>query len=140
MISYGRPSFVTAKSRTGTFDFLGFTHYWGRSRNGNWVIKRKTAKKKMRRAMRNLWTYCRNFKHDPLQEQYKDLCAKLHGLYNYYGIIGNYKMLEVLYEQALRAWKKWLGRRSRKGYINFEKFEALLTVWKLPLPRITKRV
>ena len=29
-----------------TFSFLGFTHYWGNSRKGNWVIKRKTAKKK----------------------------------------------------------------------------------------------
>ena len=29
--------------RPGTFDFLGFTHYWGRTLKGNWAVKRKTA-------------------------------------------------------------------------------------------------
>ena len=66
----------------GTFDFLGFTHYWGRSRSGNWGIKRQTMRKRKARAMRNLFIYCRNNRHDPVSEQYRKLCSKLHGLYN----------------------------------------------------------
>jgi len=139
-IQFSHPSRTRGENQTGTFDFLGFTHYWGKTRSGGWAIKRKTAKKKMRRAMRNLWTYCRNFKHEPLEVQSKDLRAKLLGLYHYYGIIGNYKMLEVLYEHALFAWKRWLGRRTRDGYITHERFKLLTDRWCLPLPRIMKQV
>ncbi len=139
-IAFRRPPHGEDKSGTGTFDFLGFTHFWGKSRNGNWVIKRKTSAKRMRRAMKNLWLYCRNSRHQPLVMQHKELKAKLLGLYNYYGIIGNYKMLEVLFEHARRAWKRWLARRSRSGVLNYEKFERLWKVWPLPKPRITKQV
>ena len=87
MIRFKWPGKFSANSGNGTFDFLGFTHYWGRSRNGNWVIKRQTMKKRQARAMRNLYVYCRNNKHDSVKEQHQQLSAKLHGLYNYYGIL-----------------------------------------------------
>ncbi len=128
------------QSGNGTFDFLGFTHYWAKSRQGNWIIKRKTMRKRQARAMRNLYVYCRNEKHSSVKEQYKNLCSKLHGLYNYYGIICNYRMLLMLYEHTKKCWRKWLGRRTRDGDINYEKFGKFLDHWVLPRPRITKRV
>ncbi|MFV2058705.1 MAG: group II intron reverse transcriptase/maturase [Thiohalomonadales bacterium] len=128
------------KSGNGTFDFLGFTHYWAKSRKGNWVIKRKTMRKRQARAMRNLFVYCRNNKHHSIKAQYKNLSSKLHGLYNYYGIICNYRMLLMLYEHTKACWRKWLGRRTRDGDINHEKFEKFLSYWQLPRPRITKSV
>lgn len=140
LIRFKWPGSPQAESQAGTFDFLGFTHFWAQSRRGHWLIKRKTARKRMRKAMRNLWLYCRNEKHAPVREQYKDLCAKLHGLYNYYGIIGNYKMLEVLYEHTECAWKQWLQRRTRNGWINAKIFGKFLEAWPLPKPRITKLV
>jgi group II intron reverse transcriptase/maturase len=124
----------------GTFDFLGFTHYWARSRNNNWVIKKKTMRKRQARAMRNLYLYCRNEKHAPVKEQHRKLCSKLHGLYNYYGVIGNYRMLLMVYEHTRMCWRRWLGRRTRDGYISWERFEKFLAYWKLPRPRITMRV
>ena len=127
-------------SGNGTFDFLGFTHYWARSRNNNWVIKRQTMRKRQAKAMRNLYVYCRNEKHKPVKEQYKLLCAKLHGLYNYYGIVCNYRMLLMLYEHTKKCWRRWLGRRTRDGYIPWEKFDKFLVYWELPRPRITKCV
>ncbi|MCP4753755.1 MAG: group II intron reverse transcriptase/maturase, partial [Proteobacteria bacterium] len=128
------------KSGNGTFDFLGFTHYWSKSRNGNWVVKRMTARKRHRRALRNIILYCRNNKHEPVAEQYKDLCSKLRGLYNYYGIRGNYGLLLSVYMHAGESWRRWLGRRSRNGFISWEKFSAFLEVWKLPRLRITQMV
>ena len=128
------------KSENETFDFLGFTHYWAKSRKGNWVIKRKTMRKRQACAMRNLYVYCRNNKHNAIKEQYRSLCSKLHGLYNYYGIICNYRMLLVLYEHTKKCWCKWLGRRTRDGDINYDKFEKFLCYWFLPRPRITKSV
>ena len=140
MIRFKWPSRFSDKSGTGTFDYLGFTHYWGKSRNGNWVIKRQTSRKRQRRAMRNLYLYCRNNKHDPVMEQFKQLSAKLHGLYNYYGIRCNYRALWMLYQHVRSSWKRWLGRRTRDGYISWEKFDRFLSVWALPRPRITKMV
>jgi RNA-directed DNA polymerase len=64
-----------------TFDFLGFTRYWGRSQRGEWVVKRKTAKNRLRRALAALSEWCR--KHMPLsiREQHQKLTEKLHGHY-----------------------------------------------------------
>jgi RNA-directed DNA polymerase len=136
VIDFKWPSKFSDKHENGTFDFFGFTHFWGRSRNGNWVIKRQTMRKRQARAMRNLYLYCRNNKHEPVKEQYRMLCSKLHGLYNYYGVICNYRALLMLYEHARSSWRRWLGRRTRNGYICWEKFEVFLNVWKLPRPSI----
>jgi RNA-directed DNA polymerase len=120
-----------------TFDFLGFTHYWGKSRNGNWVIKRKTAAKRLRRTLKSIWQWCRNHRHWHLPEQHRLLILKLKGHYSYYGIRGNYKMLEVVYEEVRRIWKRWLGRRHRSGFIRWEDFEKkILQTFPLPTPKL----
>ncbi|MDP6504372.1 MAG: reverse transcriptase domain-containing protein, partial [Planctomycetota bacterium] len=60
MIKFGRPPSRRAPhSGNGTFDFLGFTHYWARSRRGYWVLKRRTARKRIRRTAIALWQWCR---------------------------------------------------------------------------------
>ena len=73
-----------------TFDFLGFTHYWGRSQQGAWVVKRKTAKSRFKRASTALSEWCRKNLHLPIKEQHQKLTQKLRGHYGYYGITGNY--------------------------------------------------
>jgi hypothetical protein len=109
----------------GTFDFLGFTHYRAKSRRGYWVIKRKTARKRLRRALKAVWQWCREHRHRPLVEQYRKLCLKLQGHYQYYGIRSNYRMLYKLYEYVEKAWLFWLSRRSHKGRIRWEHFDSL---------------
>jgi len=124
-----------------TFDFLGFTHYWGKSRQGNWVIKRKTAAKRVRRSMKAIWQWCREQNHYDLPEQHRIISAKLRGHYQYFGIRGNYKMLEVVYEHALKSWRRWLGRRTRNGYMTGDVFgEKILKAFPLPTPRIVHSV
>src|SRR5207245_2520255 len=56
--------------RSGTFDLLGFTHYWGRSRKGVWVVKRKTAQGRLSRALKRIAQWCRLNRHQPLAEQH----------------------------------------------------------------------
>jgi len=125
-----------ADSENGTFVFLGFTHYWTRSLRGYWVIKRKTAMKRVRRTMKTLWIWCRNNRHMRLKEQHQELCQKLRGHYQYYGIRCNYKMLEVVMEHAEKAWRFWLSRRSHKSAIPWDKFKRLIELFPLPMPRI----
>ena len=135
VIAFKRPpSRYPAARGTGSFDLLGFTHYWAKTRRGDWVIKRKTGGKRLRRFMKAIWTWCRENRHAPWQEQYRTLCAKLRGYYQYYGIRGNCKMLEVVFEHTERAWRYWLSRRSHKGHIRWQKFVDALRN-KLPLPK-----
>ena len=140
LIKFGRPTedgLEGSASGNGTFDFLGFTHYWTRSRKGNWVIKRQTARKRLRRAMKANWQWCRHNRHEPVKEQYGMLCRKLRGYYQYYGVRGNYKAMEAVYEHVEKAWRYWLSRRDRQGTVDWATFEATYRVqYPLPKPRI----
>jgi RNA-directed DNA polymerase len=78
----------------GTVEFLGFTHYWARTRRGLWVIKRRTARKRLRRTQQALWQWGRHTRQAPLQYPYQMLCVKLRGHFRYYGIRGNCPLLE----------------------------------------------
>jgi RNA-directed DNA polymerase len=128
------------ESDDGTFDFLGFTHYWARSRRGYWIIKRQTAKKRLRRAMRAAWEWCREHRHEPVREQYRKLSQKLRGHYQYYGVRHNYRKLETLYWYVERAWRYWLSRRGGERKITWEKFDKLREVFPLPLPSIVHAI
>jgi hypothetical protein len=119
--------------KSETFDFLGFTYYWSRSLQGYFVIKKKTASKRLRRFLKTTWNWCRENRHDPIQEQHQTLSAKLRGYYQYYGVRSNYKAIEAAYEYTERAWRYWLSRRSHKGKMLFEPLQACFP---LPKPRI----
>ena len=120
--------------RPGTFDFLGFTHYWARSRKGNWVIKRKTASDRFTRAVQAISGWCRKNRHRPVPEQQKTLCQKFRGHFNYYGITGNSKALVRFRYEAIWLWYKWLRRRHRERP-PWSWFARLLVRYELPLPR-----
>ena len=139
LIAFKRPpSRDQSAGGTGTFDFLGFTHYWGKTRQGYWVIKRKTVGKRVRRFMKAVWTWCRDNRHEPLHEQHRTLGAKLRGYYQYDGIRGNFKMREVVFEHTERAWHYWLSTRSHTGHINWQKFEYHHRVENVPISSVKK--
>ena len=124
----------------GTFDFLGFTHYWTNSRQGAWVIKRRTARKRLRRTKQALWRWCRTNRHAPLKDQYQRLSLKLRGHFQSYGIRGNFRLLEVIHHYTEKAWRYWLSRRRRKSAIRWETFQQLLETSVLPIPRIVHNI
>jgi len=136
VVPFGRPSYRReGRKGLGSFDFLGFTHYWGKSRRGNWVIKQKTAKDRFARAVRSVSRWCREVRHWKVREQHAMLVVKIRGHYAYYGITGNRRCLSNFREQAQRAWMKWLSRRSQKRQ-GWEWFEKLLRRYPFPQPRI----
>ena len=137
LVNFKNPSSERDSTKgAGTFDYLGFTHYWGKSRKGYWVVKRKTSRKKLRLKITEIWKWCKHNRHIRVREQQQMLNSKLIGHYQYYGIRGNYMGLEVYYKATLDAWKRWLGRRSRTGYISYEHFCKLLGHYPLSKPRI----
>jgi RNA-directed DNA polymerase len=118
--------------RPGTFDLLGFTHYWGRSRQGFWVVKRKTAQGRLSRAVQTIAQWCRLHRHDPVDDQHHTLSQKLRGHYAYYGITGNGLAIKRFRDAAVRTWKKWLSRRRRRGFLSWDWFGRLLKCYVLP--------
>ncbi len=135
------PSRAPSARGTGTFDLLGFTHSWAKTRRGYWVIKRKTVGKRLRRCMKGIGTWGREHRHAPLHEPYRALGAKLRGHDQYYGIRGNFKRLEAVFEHTERAWQYWRSRRSHKGHLNWQKFEgAVRQKRRLPQPRILHNI
>jgi RNA-directed DNA polymerase len=128
-----RPGAGTAPP-PGTFDLLGFTHYWGRSRQGNWVVKRRTAPSRFRRALQRIGQWCRFNRHRPVREQHQTLGQKLRGHFAYYGITGNGEALRRFRDAVAGLWRKWLMRRQRRGYIPWDQFLRLLERYPLPPP------
>ncbi len=117
-------------------DFLGFTLHWGLSRRGNWVVRRKTFKKKLRLALKAMDEWCKANRHEKVRWQWEKLCQKLKGYYQYYGVTGNYRSLVKYYRRVRRIWKYWLNRRSQKRHMPWKKFLKLLDHYPLPEPRI----
>lgn len=132
LVPFGRPGKAgedgTAPHEPGTFDFLGFTHYWGRSRKGYWVIRRKTAAKRLRRTLRALGDWCRIHRHRGMLDQFLALVRKLGGHYAYYGITGNGRAINQIRTATQKLWYKWLRRRSREpGGMTWQWMHRLLT-------------
>ena len=141
LVAFSKPSAqAEGTAEKSTFEFLGFTHYWARSRQGYWVIKRRTAKKRLRRTLTALWQWCRSHRHCPVAEQHQALCQKLRGHYQYYGIRGNYRLLEVVLRHAENAWRYWLSRRSQKGMITGNKLARWREQFPLPTPKIVHNI
>lgn len=119
-----------------SFDFLGFTHYWGRSLRGAWVVKKRTAKSRLSRALGRINEWCRDHRHQPLAEQQRQLTQKLNGHYGYFGVTGNSACLARFRDEVVRLWRRWLGRRSQRGHVAWDHFTRLLGRYPLPKPRI----
>jgi RNA-directed DNA polymerase len=124
----------------GTFDLLGFTHYWCRSRQGYWVVKRKTSTPRFRRALRSMAQWCRTNRHQPISDQHRILCQKLRGYFGYYGITGNSSCLSAFRDEVQRLWRKWLSRRKRGHPMPWTTFQSLLARYPLPAARICRQV
>jgi RNA-directed DNA polymerase len=117
-----------------SFDFLGFTHFWSRSKKGTWVIKQKTARGRFRRAIEKVTAWCRRNLHQPIVEQYRSLRQKLQGHYRYFGVVGNGRSLWLFLERLQEVWQKWLARRGGTRRGPWEWFNRLLRRFPLPRP------
>jgi group II intron reverse transcriptase/maturase len=125
-----------ARSRPGTFDLLGFTHYWAKSRKGYWVVKQKTARDRFQRALKRVADWCRRHRHEPVREQWTALKRKLLGHFGYFGITGNYQALCSFWFRVIGVWRMWLSRRSQRASTSWEGMKRLLERYPLPQPRI----
>jgi RNA-directed DNA polymerase len=125
---------------TSTFDFLGFTCYWRRTLRGGWKMWYKTRRARLGRAIRRVRAFCRRNRHQPVKQQHARLSSRLRGHFNYFGVNGNLRSLELLRDRATKIWFKWLRRRSQRTRMTWERFNGLLKALPLPEPRIVAQV
>ena len=123
----------------GTFDLLGFTHYWDKSQNGYWVVKLKTAKGRFSRALKRVADWCRSHRHLPVRQQWESLTKKLRGHYQYFGVIGNGAALRRFRYETYGVWRCWLNRRSHRARMTWQKMRVLHAHYPLLPPPATLR-
>ncbi|MGA9750675.1 MAG: reverse transcriptase domain-containing protein, partial [Acidobacteriota bacterium] len=138
LVDFKRPN--NRREGPGSFDLLGFTHLWGKSRKGRWIIQRKTAKDRFARALKRVAQWCKSQRHMPIRLQHQTLCRKLMGHNQYYGVTGNFRALSRFYREVHAVWRKWLNRRSQRSRMNSERFGRLLEKYPLPRPRVAHSV
>lgn len=137
LIDYRRPG--GGDDGPGSFDFLGFTHHWGRTRTGALAPMRKTSKSRFGRALRALNVWMARVRHRPVAVQVAVLRSKLQGHFNYYGLRGNSDAIRRFRFEATRLWKKWLSRRSQRARLTWNAFHRLLRRYPLPSARLVPR-
>jgi len=120
-----------------TFDFLGFTHHWGKTRKGKTAVLRRTMQARFSRALGAVSKWCRTHRHWKIVDQAQHLARMMFGHYAYYGITGNMRALSNFRHLVISVWLKWLRRRSQRAYMTWEKFvKHVLARNPLPVPRV----
>ena len=129
-----------SEADSSSFDFLGFIHYWAKSRSGGWVVKRKTAKGRFTKALQRIKEWCQHHRHQAVAEQWRVLTQKVKGHYGYYGVTGNFASLARFRNEVARVWHKWLSRRSQKAQLDWPTFHRMLIRYPLPPPRLNRAI
>jgi group II intron reverse transcriptase/maturase len=137
LVDFRRPQ---PGAKGNTFDFAGFRHFWGKSRKGRLIPKRKTISSRLSQKLNTVAKWCRAHRHESVAEQRATLCRKLQGHYNYYGLTHNYRSLKYYYRGVCRIWRRWLNRRSRKRDLSWPAFNRLLKRHPLPRPRVVHSI
>lgn len=139
-LEFGVFAVKRAKARgekAATFDFLGFTHYCSRSRDGKrFRMKRKTVGKRLTAKLKAYRAWLKKNKVLSTPEILKKTAQKLRGHYGYYGVTDNAKSIGAYYYEVKGILYQWLNRRGKKGCYSWEKFAKLLSRYPLPAPRI----
>lgn len=140
IIEFGRKSVMNAK-RDGrspeVFNFLGFTHYAGKSRKGNFLLGRKTDRKKLVVKLNEMALWLKSVKNKKhIREWWPNLQAKMIGHYRYFGISGNTRSLNQFYRVVQHLVFKWINRRSQSSSMNWVDLQKYLSRYTLPKPRV----
>ena len=126
------------KDTKSRFDFLGCTFFWGTDRTGKDRLQRRTARSRLKKALRNFTAWIKQARNQRLAELMNERNSQLRGYYNYYGVHGNSSGLAEFSYHVERILYKWLNRRSQKARYTWQGFKDLLKPFAIARPRITE--
>ena len=141
LIEFGRFAEANRKKRgegkPETFDFLGFTHYCSKSKNGKFRVKRKTSKKKFAKKCKEVHKKIGEMRTLGTATIIKKVNQILTGYFHYYGIIDNSVMNKKFRYNVLKSLVYWLNRRSQKKSYTWERFLHMIDeAYPLVKPRV----
>jgi RNA-directed DNA polymerase len=139
-LSFNSPSLGIPRAQAArSFDFLGFTHYWTRSRKGQWLVKQRTSSDRFSRASMAVKERCRRLMHAPIAVQHHVLSSMLRGHFGYYGVTGNGDALGRFRHEVERHWGRALARRNGRRFA-WARFTATLKRFSLPKAHPTRSI
>ena len=134
LLEFGRYAQVNAQKRgkkAETFDFLGFTHYCSKSRDGKFRVKRKTSRKKIRKKSKEINALLKRIRHQKVEEIIKKLNQILTGYFHYYGITDNFRCIDNFRDMTRKRLHYWLNRRGQRKSYTWDGFTEMLKVYPL---------
>jgi len=118
-----------------TFNFLGFTHICGRTKQGKFTVLRKTMRTRLQAKLKEVRQELRQRMHDPIPEQGAYLRSVVGGHIRYYGVPLNGRSISTFHKEVCWLWLKVLKRRSQKDRMTWDKMKRLVARW-LPPARV----
>ena len=139
IIEFGRFAEVDRRERGEgkpmTFDFLGFTFYCGKSKKGTFLVRLKSARKKMTSKLKKMSAWLKSNRDMKVSLLLDKLGRSLRGYYNYYCVAGNSWSINTFLFLIRKLLFKWLNRRSQKRSYNWSQFNDLMKTCPLPTPK-----
>jgi hypothetical protein len=135
LIRFGRTARTRGGPKPPTFNFLGFTHSCGKTRNGYFNVLRQTMRQRWQAKLQEVKLELRKRLHFPIPEQGVYLGAVVRGHVGYYGVPGNSQAINAFRASICRLWRRVLDRRSQRGRVTWERLSRLIARW-LPPARI----
>ncbi|GGG09301.1 MULTISPECIES: group II intron reverse transcriptase/maturase [Cysteiniphilum] len=124
--------------RLDTFNFLGFTCYWGKSRKGFWRLKFTSRKDRFAAKLKGLKLYLReNLNTNDTVGTVKTVIRVVQGWVNYHAVSDNNRRVNSFLESSKRIILRWLNRRGGKRKTNWDqlliglKLLGFPTKWKV---------
>src|SRR6266487_333883 len=118
-----------------SFQFLGLVHSCGRTRKGEFTVRRHTAGERLRAKLKEVKAELRRRRHDPVPEVGAWLGSVVRGHCQYYGIPGNGRAIGRFRDEVSRHWHQALSRRSQKSRVKWERMQRLIERW-IPPARV----
>ena len=139
LIEFGRFAAENRKKRgegkPETFNFLGFTHICGKTRQGKFMVLRKTIRKRLQAKLKEITAELRRRMHETIPEVGAYLRSVVAGYIRYFGVPMNGASIGMFYLEVCRRWMKVLRRRSHKHNLSWERMKRLIAQW-IPPARI----
>jgi len=138
MLRFGRYARRDAErrgERLEVFNFLGFTHYCGRSRKGRFKLKWRTAKVRMRAKLRAMKEWIKAHRTEPIRWLWEAVNQKLRGHYQYFAVSDNWRSVRKFRESTMWLLYKWLNRRSERQSFTGSSFLRYVDAYGLAQPK-----
>jgi RNA-directed DNA polymerase len=139
LIEFGRFAAQNCKKRglakPETFTFLGFVLISGKSRRGDFQIRRKSRRDRMRTKLREIKEALRQRMHRPIPETGKWLAQIVAGYFAYHAVPTNGAAIAAFRYHVVILWYRQLCRRSQRARLVWGRMAKLADEF-LPKPRV----